>query len=431
MAMRAGRVAFVSEHASPVALLGSQDAGGQNVYVDEVARGLADLGWEVDIFTRRPTPADADVLDWAPGIRVVNIDFGPSTPLLKDDMWPHMPEFRDRIIDRMRRDGRRYDVLHGNFWMSGWVAAELGLRLGIPVVQIFHATGLTKRRHQGDTDTSPAARIEVERDIVRTVERLIAQCPAEQDELVNDYRADPRRVAVIPSAVNIDRFHPIDQREARRQLGLPEDVPLLAYVGRMLPRKDPRNVVRAVARLVRDFAIDAQLLLVGGEAREPDPAGTPEIGRILRLAGELGIAERLILTGKRQPDELHAYYSAADIAVTTPWYEPFGLTPLEAMACDTPVVGSDVGGISFTIADGDTGLLVPPRDPGALAAALARLLSAPELRATMGRAARARVESHFTWPRVALRTARLYDTVRIAGPEHHAEQPIAAHGRTP
>lgn len=414
--MRAGRVAFISEHASPVALLGSQDAGGQNVYVDEVARNLADLGWEVDIFTRRPTPADTDMLEWAPGVRIVNVDFGPDAPLLKDDMWPHMPEFRDRILGWMLAEDRPYDLLHGNFWMSGWVAAELGLRLGIPVVQIFHATGITKRRHQGDADTSPDERIDIERDVVRTVDRLIAQCPAEEVELVEEYGADSRRVVVIPSAVNIERFRPVDRIAARRQVGIPDDDLVVAYIGRMLPRKDPRNIVRALAMLDDQYGIDARLLMVGGETREPDARATPEIGRIVSLARELGIADRVLLTGKRQPNELRAFYSAADVAVTTPWYEPFGLTPLEAMACGTPVVGSDVGGISYTVANGETGLLVPPRDPAALAASLARLLSQPALRAEMGHAARNRVEQQFTWRRVAEGTAELYDDVRPAQP---------------
>jgi glycosyltransferase involved in cell wall biosynthesis len=157
--------------------------------------------------------------------------------------------------------------------------------------------------------------------------------------------------------------------------------------------------------------VACRLLLVGGETREPDPARTPEIGELQRLATELGIADRVRFAGKQQPDVLRYFYSAGDVAVTTPHYEPFGLTPLEAMACGRPVIGSAVGGITYTIADGETGFLVPPRDPEALAACLQRLLAQPELRARMGRAARARVERDFTWPTVATRTAALYQTL--------------------
>jgi D-inositol-3-phosphate glycosyltransferase len=407
---RPTRIAFLSEHASPVALLGSADAGGQNVYVDEVSRNLARLGYMVDVFTRRDEVNAPEVIDWAPGVRVVNIDAGPPRFLTKDDLWPLMPAFRDAILHVMSRDGARYDLIHGNFWMSGWVAAELKRRIEIPVVQIFHAMGKTKHRHQGEADSSPQNRVDVELQIIAAVDRIIAQCPAERTELVADYGADPEKVTVIPSAVNIDTFRPVNQEEARRLIGLDTDGRVVVYVGRMLPRKDVRNVVGAVA-LLQQTDLPVSLLLVGGETEDPDPVATPEIGELQRLAAQLGIANRVYLVGKRQPEVLRNYYCAGDVAVTTPWYEPFGLTPLEAMACGRPVIGSAVGGITFTIQDGLTGLLVPPRDPDALAVRLQELLANPALCERMGLAARRRVEQEFTWPTVAQRTAALYDSL--------------------
>jgi len=417
--MIAMRIAFLSEHASPVALLGGEDAGGQNVYVDEVSRNLGRLGHAVDVFTRRDSPTAPEIVDWAPNVRIINVQAGPPCALPKDRLWPHMPVFRDFVLEFMAREGlrgARYDLVHGNFWMSGAVAAELRRRLGIPAVQIFHAMGKTKRRHQGDADTSAPERIAVEERVIRTVDRVIAQCPSEESELIDDYGAPRDKVVVIPSAVNTAVYRPVARVEARRRIGLDEDGPVVVYVGRMLPRKDVRNVVRAFALLLRRYEEEARvtdatplLLLVGGETANPDPVATPEIGELQRLAAELGVAARVRFTGKRQPDALRDYYSAGDVAVTTPWYEPFGLTPLEGMACGVPVVGSAVGGITYTIAGGETGLLVPPRDPESLAAALHDLLAAPERRHCMGLAARARVERLFTWPIVAQRTAALYE----------------------
>jgi glycosyltransferase involved in cell wall biosynthesis len=343
-------------------------------------------------------------------VRIVNLDAGPAEYVFKDDLWPLMPAFRDALLTFALATDARYDVLHGNFWMSGWVACELKRRLGIPVVQIFHATGKTKQKYQGVADTSPGGRIAVELDVVRDADRLIAQCPAERDELVNDYGADPRRVAIIPSAVNAATYRPVDKHAARARLGLPPDEPVVVYVGRMLPRKDVRNLLRAAALLVSAFPTLC-VLLVGGETREPDRDATPEIGVLQDLASELGIAERVIFTGKRQPDELRYYYCAGDVAVTTPWYEPFGLTPLEGMACGVPVIGSEVGGISYTISHAETGYLVPPRNPARLATRLHALLADPALRVRMRAAARARVERMFTWPTVAERTAALYEQV--------------------
>jgi len=391
-------VAFLSEHASPAALRGGEDAGGQNVYVDQISRNLAELGYAVDVYTRRDRPDQPETDAWAPGVRIVNLSAGPARFLAKDALWPLMPEFRDALLGFAASEGLRYGVIHGNFWMSGWVAAELRRCFGTPVVQIFHAMGKTKQRYQGASDTSPDARIAVERDVVQAADRLIAQCPAERDELIDDYGAAPDRVVVIPSAVDVETFQPVPRDEARRRIGLVTDDPLVVYVGRMLPRKDIRNVVRAVAILIERTMLPVHFLVVGGDTPTPDPAATPEIGELQRLAAELGIADRVYFTGQRQASELRDYYSAGDVAVTTPWYEPYGLTPLEAMACGRPVIGAAVGGIKFTVQHGVTGFLVPPRDPEALAARLAEVLTQPALGLRLGQAARARVEREFTWP---------------------------------
>jgi glycosyltransferase involved in cell wall biosynthesis len=338
----------------------------------------------------------------------VHVDAGPPRWIFKDELWPFMPQFLEGIIRFQKSQARAaYRLLHGNFWMSGWVGLELQRRLRTPLVQIFHATGITKRRHQGQADTSPGIRIAVERQVVSGAARLIAQCPAEERELIDDYGADPGRVRVIPSGVNIRLYHPVPQAYARARVGLPAEGRLVGYIGRMLPRKDVRNLVKAFA-LIADAFPDARLMMVGGETAEPNPQTTPEIGVLQQLSTELGIGDRLIFTGKRQPSELSNYYSCADVVVTTPWYEPFGLTPLEAMACGRPVIGSAVGGITYTVKDGETGFLVPPRDPGQLASRLSVLLSQPQLRQRMGQVARRRVEAEFTWAVVAQRTANLY-----------------------
>jgi D-inositol-3-phosphate glycosyltransferase len=415
---RPTRIAFLSEHASPTAVLGGADAGGQNVYVDEVSRNLARRGYAVDVFTRRDSIDTPEIIEWGPGVRVVNLKAGPFQCRPKDELWPFMPEFRDSLLYFMERDEVQYDLLHGNFWMSGWVVTELRRRLDVPAVQIFHAMGKTKRLHQKKVDTSPGDRIKTEMDVIRQVDRVIAQCPAERAELVDDYKADPGKVAIIPSAVNTRVFKPVARDEARRRIGLNTDDKVIVYVGRMLPRKDIRNIVRALALLLRQDGSIADptrqsitLLVVGGETVDPDPVATPEIGELQQLATELGVIDRVRFVGKRQPNELRYYYGAGDVVVTTPWYEPFGLTPLEAMACGRPVIGSAVGGITFTIKDGETGFLVPPRNPQDLADHLLHLFAQPQLCEQMGRDARARVEREFTWPIVAMRTAALYDAV--------------------
>ncbi|WP_376796336.1 glycosyltransferase [Thermogemmatispora sp.] len=420
MRERREHIALLSEHASPLALLGGEDAGGQNVYVAELSRHLASCGYAIDIFTRRESLGQPEIVQWQEGVRVIHLEAGPALILPKDAIWPFMPAFREALLRFIARESVAYTLLHGNFWMAGQVAIDLQQRLGIPAVQIFHALGMTKRRHQQEEDSSPNERIPVEREIVHRAAHLIAQCPSERQELIADYGADPARIALIPAGVDPVRFRPLPLTEARRRLGLPEQGAILVYVGRLLPRKDVRSVIQALALLVHRYGYDGTerppitLVVVGGETTEPDPGTTPEMAILQRLAVELGVSERVLFTGRRQPAVLPLFYSAGDIAVTTPWYEPFGLTPLEAMACARPVVASAVGGITYTVLDGETGLLVPPRDPEALAARLHMLLTAPALRERMGQAARRRVEQTFTWRLTALRTAALYEAVRAA-----------------
>ena len=390
------RLAMISEHASPLATLGGEDSGGQNVYVAELARRLGAMGHRVDVFTRRDDALLPEVVPFSKGVRVVNVGAGPARTVPKDDIFRFMPDFRDAFYRFAGEEPVPYDLVHANFWMSGWVACEAKRDLGLPFAQTFHALGEVKRREQGDADTSPPERNAAEMRIVGEADRILATCPAEVEELTTLYGADRARLSLVPCGVDGETFRPMSRREARMGLGLP-DVPTVVYVGRLVPRKGVDALIQGFARL--PDGLGARLVVVGGE---PGPGPSPEAARLLGLAGSLGVSERVTFVGSRPQGELGRYYAAADVAVSVPHYEPFGMTPLEAMACATPVVGSRVGGIKWSVADGETGLLVPPRDPEALAQGLTRLLTNGPLREDMGRAARRRVEELFTWERVAI-----------------------------
>jgi len=395
-----------------MALLGGEDAGGQNVYVHEVSRHIARLGYQVDIFCRRDNGVVPEVVRWGDGVRVIHLRAGPAEFIKKDPMWKLMPEFRDSFLRFCRYRQGHYDLIHSNFWMSGWVACELKRRLDLPVVHISHAWGKTKRLEQGEADTSPPDRVEVEHRTLCEVDRIIAQCPDEVNELGRLYNASVDKVRVVPTGVNIKTFYPVSKAEARAKLGLRAEDKVVVYIGRMVRRKGVDNLIEGFARLrARQPNLPLRLIVVGGETEEPDPERVPELGYLMALAASLGVRDRVWFTGKRQQSELKDYYSAADVAVSTPWYEPYGLTPLEAQACGTPVIGSAVGGIPFTVAEGETGFLVPPKDPEALSDRLARIATDPALQATMSYKARARVEREFTWERTAHRTAAVYEEV--------------------
>jgi D-inositol-3-phosphate glycosyltransferase len=405
------RLLWISEHASPLALLGGADGGGQNVYVDQVARHLAASGHEVDILTRRDRDDLPATVELAEGVRVVHVPAGPPSAVRKEALLPFMGEFADFALRYLGRRGRGYDLVHANFFMSALVASEIKRATGTPFVVTFHALGRVRRLHQGGDDTFPVERLAIEDRAVAEADRIIAECPQDEHDLTRLYRADPSRIATIPCGFSPSEFWPVDKGEARAALGLPREGPIILQLGRMVPRKGVDNVIRALARLRRGRGVPALLLVVGGETREPDPAITPEIGRLGAIAREEGVADAVSFVGSRSRHELRDYYGAADVFVSTPWYEPFGITPVEAMACGTPVVGSAVGGIRTTVVDGETGYLVRPDDPDALASRLADLLLDPARRRAFGRRAVRRANALYTWRRVAETIAAVYDDV--------------------
>jgi len=388
------KVAMVSEHASPLAVLGGTDAGGQNVHVAALSAALARRGAEVVVHTRRDDPALPARVDAAPGVTVEHVDAGPAEPIPKDDLLPHMDEFAERLRRSLLADPP--DVVHAHFWMSGRAALAAARPLGIPVVQTFHALGVVKRRHQGAKDTSPPTRRREEATLAREADRIVATCSDEVFELVR-IGADLRRVAVVPCGVDLGMFRP-DGPAAPR----PSGAARLLVVSRLVERKGIGDVIAAMARLP-----GVELVVAGGPPAA-ELAGIPEAARLAALAERVGVAGRVRLLGRVGRCDLPALYRSADLVVNVPWYEPFGIVPLEAMACGVPVVVSAVGGLVDTVVDDVTGIHVPPRRPGLLAAAVAALLADPERRATLAATGARRARRRYGWDRIAGSTLEVY-----------------------
>ncbi|MEU0738880.1 glycosyltransferase [Streptomyces sp. NPDC006134] len=390
------RIAMVSEHASPLAALGGVDAGGQNVYVARLTEELAKRGHDVTVYTRRDA---ADLPDRVPlpgGAVVVHVPAGPPEAVPKDDLFPHMPAFGAHLARAWARETP--DVVHAHFWMSG-MASRIGARPhGIPVVQTFHALGTVKRRHQGARDTSPHERVGIERQIGRTCERVLATCTDEVMELA-DMGVPTRQVSIVPCGVDAEHFRPgagTGGTPPRRQRHR------LLSCGRLVPRKGYDQAIRALVHVP-----DTELVVAGGPpggAVETDPEGR----RLLRLAEETGVAGRVRLLGAVDPHDMPALIRSADLVLCTPVYEPFGIVPLEAMACGVPVLATDVGGHRDSVADGVTGRLVAPQNPEAIADAARALLADERLRRRYGTAGRERVLAHYTWRRVADGAEQVY-----------------------
>jgi D-inositol-3-phosphate glycosyltransferase len=420
------KIALISEHASPLALVGSTDSGGQNVYVAQLAKHLSRLGYLVDIFTRRDSYRQEQVIEWIPNVRVIHVPAGPAHFIPKEAMLPYMDQFSRFVVRFARRQKIPYSLMHANFFMSGMAAQQVKQALGIPFVMTFHALGRVRRLNQKTADAFPDIRFAIEENLMRDADRIVAECPQDRRDMENLYGASPDRIDVVPCGFDPDEFWPVSI-DARAQLGLDRDEFVVLQLGRMVPRKGVDNVIRATALLRHQFQLPARLLVVGGNTEAPDPVATPEIGRLMKLTEELGVTDAVSFTGQRQRGQLRYYYSAANVFVTTPWYEPFGITPVEAMACGTPVVGTAVGGIKTTVVDGETGYLVPPNDPDALAERLAWLHHHPQLAQRMGWAGMRRAYQHYTWRSVAEHVANVYESV-LEPVTGYAMRPLAASG---
>lgn len=394
------KIAMVSEHASPLAVVGGTDAGGQNVHVAALASALARTGAQVTVHTRRDDPALARRVPLAPGVVVDHVAAGPAAPIPKDELLGHMGAFAADLARQWRR--QRPDVVHAHFWMSGIAALAAARPLAIPVVQTFHALGVVKRRHQGDADTSPPRRLAEERSVIARADRIVATCSDERGELTR-LGADPRRVQVVPCGVDLGSFQPngpIKTRTPGRAR--------LVVVGRLVERKGVGNVITAVAGLP-----GVELLIAGGPSLDHLEAD-PHAQRLRRMIDGLGVADRVHLLGRVERGDLPALLRSADAVVCAPWYEPFGMVPLEAMACGVPVVGTAVGGLLDSVVPGVTGLLVPPRSPAVLGDAIEWLLARPEELAAMGLAGARRARSTYGWDRVAAETLAVYRELAAA-----------------
>jgi glycosyltransferase involved in cell wall biosynthesis len=392
------KIAMISEHASPLATLGERDAGGQNVHVAALAEHLGRRDHQVTVYTRRDDPELPERVVTDAGYAVEHVRAGRPKPIAKDRLLPYMPEFGDDL--RRRWSVRVPDVVHAHFWMSG--LATLMACGGIPFVQTYHALGTVKRRHLGEHDPSPPERLDVERLVARTADHIIATCSDEVFELVA-MGVPGGKMTVVPCGVDVSRLRPDGGADAPVERGRRHR---LVCVSRLVERKGVETAVRALAELP-----DTELVVAGGPPASR-LAGDPEARRLRRVAHETGVADRLVLLGGIPPAEVPALLRSADVAVFAPWYEPFGIAPVEAMACGVPVVATAVGGIIDTVVSGVTGEHVPPRRPDLLAAAVRALLADPGRLRRYGRAGAERARSRYTWEHVAERTEAVYTRLR-------------------
>lgn len=410
----APRIAMFSVHTCPLATLGGKETGGMNVYVRELARELGNRGLPVDIFTRSQDPAIPRISTrLGNAVRVIHLPAGPERPYNKNEIYHHLPQFAAGVRRFAASEGITYDILHSHYWLSALAAHNLRETYGAPagrapLVHMFHTLAELKNRVAATAaELEPALRSNCEGEIMRFADVLVAATTLERDQMAEYYDADPAKVQIIPPGVDLDLFRPLPCDDARAAVGIPPDHHMVLFVGRIQAIKGIDTLIRAMAELVRKrphLKGKLALTIIGGAG---DPATDGELARLQALEQELGIDDVVTFLGSRDQDTLVNYYNAASMVVVPSHYESFGMVALEAMACGTPVIASDVGGLSLNVADGFNGYLVPKGDVSELAYKMELLLEHDQLRSQLGTQA-CQWAQRFSWQTIADETLAVY-----------------------
>jgi D-inositol-3-phosphate glycosyltransferase len=398
-------IALISDHADPAVAIGAEEAGGQNVYVRQVGEKLAALGWQVDMFTRKANADEPMIVQHSPYCRTIRLQAGPEQFIPRDRLFEYMPEFIESFQTWQTKQAISYPLIHTNYWLSAWIGLELKKQGQIQLVHTYHSLGAIKYRSVSQHPAIAETRLGVEQQILEQANCIVATSPQEKDSL--RHLVSPLgHIEIIPCGTDTDNFHLMSKTEARAKLGLDLPEKIVLYVGRFDPRKGIETLVRSCQQLRSNYSGHFKLILVGGSS--PERSDGEERARIEKIVQEVGLEEQTLFAGQIGHDRLPLYYAAADVCVIPSHYEPFGLVALEAMACGTIVVASDVGGLRFTILPEETGLLVPAKDIDAFANAIQRILSDELWARKLRRQASANVNQRFSWTGVGIGLSDLY-----------------------
>ncbi len=402
------QIALISVHGDPAVDIGGEEAGGQNVYVRHVGEALAELGWDVDMFTRQSDANNPRIVEHQDDCRTIRLTAGPETFIPRQEIFEHCDQFVEELLKFARKEGREYALIHTNYWLSAWVGLELRRRLSLRMIHTYHSLGAVKYQSVKEPPHTASRRLEIEKATLETADCIVATSPQERDDL-QSLVSTRGNIEIIPCGTDIHRFGSISYQEARKKLGFSQQEKIVYYVGRFDPRKGIETLVRAVHQ--SQLRGKESLRLIIGGAYSPGQSDGDEKERITKIVNELGLTDITEFPGRISDEDLPVYFAAADVCVVPSYYEPFGLVPIEAMASGTPVVGSAVGGLNFTVVSEETGILVPPKDKAAFAKAIDRVLSDPQWRTQLGENARKRMENEFSWEGVASQLSHLYDSI--------------------
>lgn len=416
------RIAVLSVHTCPLAMLGGKKSGGMNVYVRDLSRELARRGIQLDVFTRSQDsyiPVISHSLGY--GARVIHIKAGPEQPIPVAEVTQYLDDFALAVQRFAAEEGVSYDLIHSHYWQSGLVAGKLKeVWNDIPVVHMFHTLGRMKNRvATSDRELASSERIEGEQEVIEIADRIIAATPAEQAQLHWLYGNRTAKEVVVSPGVDRDRFQPFPKEAAKAHVGIPVQDRSILFVGRIEPLKGVDTLLQAMALIQERYPTaveNVDVTIIGGDPWANDP--DLEMARLQSMREQLGIHDIVTFIGARDQNELPFYYAAAEMVIMPSHYESFGMVALEAMASGTPVIASEVGGLAFLVRDGENGFHVPSRDPEALAERIYELLTNESCRIRLGENAREYARD-YAWADIAKQILAVYSDLLTPVEEAH------------
>lgn len=358
------RILLISDHADPLVEIGSKEAGGQNVYVYYLARFLSRKGVFLDIYTRWDKKSKKEVERINKYVRVIRVKAGPRTYIPRDTFLNVIDEFAANILKRIEKDKIYYDIIHSNYWFSGIIALEIAKIINLPIVHINHSLGLVrfnalKRYGILRNDYKLALkRVRAERNIAQVSTGLIATSPIEKEIIIKNFKVNPQKIECIPIGIDTKIFKPAQIKKSCKK----DAEKMILYVGRIERRKGIGTLLYALHEVLKKFPASKLLIIGGGRTAPEKKLESGEIEHLSSIIKKLRIEKSVLFLGPKQQKDLGEYYNDADLVVVPSYYEPFGIVPVESMACGTPVVASRTGGLKYTVKNGLTGHLAKPRN---------------------------------------------------------------------
>lgn len=408
------RVAVLSIHSCPLAALGGKETGGMNVYVRELSREMGRKGWQVDVFTRSQNPHISRIVSLGRNARVIHLPAGPEAPIPKIEILKFLPEFIKNLEEFTLQNKISYKLIHSHYWLSGWVGERLKEKWSLPLIHMFHTLGFLKNSTRGNRkEKESKKRLKIEKEIMAKADYLIASTPWEKEQIVSFNNINPAKIKVIPCGVDLKLFKPVPMSEAKRFLGLSTEKEFILFVGRIDAIKGIDVLIKAFDYLMsKNFKWKKELglIIIGGEVDLSIREENQEWQRLKKLVVRLGLQEQIAFWGPQRQDLLPYFYSAAQALILPSRYESFSMVALEAMACGTTVIASDVGGLPFTIKDGENGFLIPEGDWVGLGEKISEILENQNLKNKIKKKAFTKAKN-FAWPLITQKVLSIYDSL--------------------